>query len=143
MSEQDNIRTLEMTFDALNAHDMAKAREYHAPGYTVQGPGMAGPVSSGEEAAYMQVYFDAFPNLHFEVTHTIAQGDFVVANWVATGTHEGPLRTPSGGSFPATGREGSNYGSSTTEFENGKVAHTRSVFDVAGMLAQLGLMPDM
>ena len=143
MSELDNIRTTEAYYDALNAHDVGRLSEYQASGYTFQGPGLPGPVGTGEDAAYIQGFIDAFPDLHFELTHKIAQGDFVVVNWVGTGTHDGPLRTPSGDSVPATGRTGTNFGSNTIEFENGKVLHSRVYFDMAALLAQLGLMPGM
>jgi len=127
----------------VNAHDLSQASQYQAPGYTFEGPGLPGAVGSDAQAAYMQGFFDAFPDLHFELTHKIAQGDFVVTNWVGTGTHEGPLRTPSGDSVPATGRKGTNFGSNTMEFENGKVVRVRSYWDMVALLAQLGLMPGM
>ena len=129
MSEQDNIRIAEEIFEALNARDLSRASQHQAPGYTFEAPGLPGPVGPDEEAAYLQGFLDAFPDLHFELTHKIAQGDFVVTNWVGTGTHEGPLRTPSGDSLPATGRKGANFGSNTMEFENGKVVRNRSYWD--------------
>lgn len=143
MSEQDNIRVVEEVFEAINAHDLDQGSKYQAPGYKYQGPGLPGPVGPDEYAAYMQGYFDAFPDLHFELTHKIAQGDFVVVNWVGTGTHDGPLRMPSGDSLPATGKKGTNFGSNTFEFDNGKVVQSRTYFDMVTMLAQLGLMPGM
>jgi steroid delta-isomerase-like uncharacterized protein len=143
MSEQDNIRIAEEQFENLNAHDVTRGRHNLAPGYTFEGPGLPGPVGPDGYAAYLQGFIDAFPDLHFEVTHTIAQGDFVVINWVATGTHEGPLRTPSGDSVPPTGRKGTTFGSNTIEFENGKVVRGRSYWDMVAFLAQLGLMPGM
>lgn len=143
MSQQDNIRIAEESFAALNAHDLSSLGKDAAPGYTFEGPGLPGPVGPGEEASYLQGFLDAFPDLHFELTHRIAQGDFVVVNWVGTGTHQGPLRTPSGDSVPATGRKGATFGSNTMEFENGKVLRNRSYWDMVAFLAQLGLMPGM
>lgn len=141
MSELDNIRIVEEAFEALNAQDLTQGNTYQAPGYTYQGPGLPGPVGPEAYAAYMQGYFDAFPDLHFELTHKVAQGDVVIVNWVGTGTHDGPLRMPSGNSLPATGKKGTNFGSSTFEFEGGKVVRSSTHFDTATMLAQLGVVP--
>lgn len=143
MSEQDNIRIAVEGFEALNAHDVSRMKESRASGYVFEGPGGSGPAGSDEEAAYLQGFIDAFPDLHFDLTHKIAQDDVVVINWVVTGTHDGPLRTPSGGSVPATGRKGSVPGSNTIEFKDGKVVSNRSYWDMASLLAQLGLMPGM
>ena len=143
MSEQDNIRIVEKAFEDINAHDLSQASTYQAPGYKYQGPGLPGPVGPDGYAAYMQGYFDAFPDLHFQLTHKVAQGDVVIVNWVGTGTHDGPLRMPSGDSLPATGKKGTNFGSSTFEFQKGKVLRSSTYFDTATMLAQLGVMPGM
>jgi steroid delta-isomerase-like uncharacterized protein len=143
MSEEDNIRIVEKYYEALNAHDVRRLTEYQAPGYTLQAPGLPGPVGASEDAAYIQGFFDAFPDLRFELTQKIAQDDLVVVNWVGKGTHKGPLRTPTGASLPATGKQASTLGSNTIEFENGKVLHSWVYFDMATLLAQLGLMPGM
>ncbi len=139
MSEEDNIRIVEELFEALNAQDLGQGSKYQAPGYTYQGPGLPGPVGPDGYAAYMQVYYDAFPDLHFELTHKVAQGDVVIVNWMGTGTHDGPLRMPNGDSLPATGKKGTNFGSSTFEFDNDKVVRSSTYFDTATMLAQLGV----
>jgi len=80
MSEQDNIRIVEEAFEALNAQDLSQSNKYQAPGYTYQAPGLPGPVGPEAYAAYMQGYFDAFPDLRFELTHKVAQGDVVIVN---------------------------------------------------------------
>ena len=81
--------------------------------------------------------------MHFEVVRTIAQGDFVTANWRATGTHNGPLTTPNGNSIPPTGKKATTPGSTTYQFKDGKAVYSWVHWDMITLLAQLGLMPDM
>ncbi len=86
----------------------------------------------------------SFPGTKFEVLHTIAQGDYVVTNWKASGgTHSGPLLTPSGGTVPPTGKSATIMGSTTAQLKNGKVIHSWTFWDMASLLGQLGLLPPM
>lgn len=62
---------------------------------------------------------------------------------MSTGTHNGPLCTPSGNAIQPTGRSGTVPGSTTYEIKNSKITHAWIYWDMAGMLAQLGLMPEM
>ena len=73
----------------------------------------------------------------------MAEGEYVVTEWVATCTHTGPLVSPSGQSIPPTGKHAATHGSNTFEVKNGKVASTRVYWDMVELLGQLGLMPPM
>ena len=76
--------------------------------------------------AYSQNFLTAFPGSKFEVLRTIAQGDYVVTHWKASGgTHSGPLRTPSGGTVPPTGKSAVVMGSTTTQLKNGSPMEAR------------------
>src|SRR4051794_41160476 len=46
----------------------------------------------------------AFPDGRGEIATVVDGGDHVVIEVTWTGTHQGPLQTPDGGSVPATGR---------------------------------------
>lgn len=141
MSEQENIKVIEKIFEDLNRHDLSQVDQYETTDYLADAPGSPG--SQGREAAraYVQGFIDAFPDLHFDLTHKIAQGDFVVVNWVGTGTHTGPLRTPTGDLLPATGKKATVPGSTTYQFRGGKACRSWQFWDMVTLLAQLGLMP--
>jgi hypothetical protein len=47
------------------------------------------------------MFMTAFLDLHFELNDKVAQGDLVAMSWVSSGTHSGPLRTPTGEMLPA------------------------------------------
>ncbi len=84
-----------------------------------------------------KTFFDEQPDLHFDVPPTVAQGNYVVVNWVGRGTHNGPLIAPSGGSIPPKGKKTTVPGSTALEIEGGKVTHTWIYWDMVTPLGQL------
>ena len=143
MSENDNIHVADKLFAALNAHNLSQADAYQADGYMFEGPGTPGAINADQSTAYTQGFIDAFPDLHFEVKEKIAQGDYVVFNWVASGTHKGSMRTPTGDMIPPTGKKAVVPGSTTYQFKHGKAVRGQTYWDMVTLLAQLGLMPGM
>ena len=143
MSEQENIRIAEKFFEAINAHDLSQGTAFEAPDYMTEAPGAPGAMNADQTRAYTQGFIDAFPDLHFELRQKIAQGDYVVVNWVASGTHKGNLRTPTGDTIPPTGKRAVAPGSTTYQIRNGKAVRSWIYWDMVTMLAQLGLMPGM
>jgi len=143
MSEQENIKTAHDFFGAFNANDLDRADAWITDDYRAEAPGAAGPMTREQAKMQNQGFLTAFPDLHFEVARTIAQGDYVVLHWVGTGTHTGPLPTPTGGAIPPTGKSAKVMGSVTYEFRAGKVARAWNFWDMAGLLGQLGLLPPM
>jgi steroid delta-isomerase-like uncharacterized protein len=141
MSEQDNIKAVHADFEAFNARDQEAWIQGRAADFVSEQPGAPGPVNAEQNWAIVSGFFAAFPDLHFEVTMTIAQGNDVVAHWTATGTHNGPLPTPTGDSIPATGKKAQVRGSTTFEFKDGVIARNWVFWDMASLLGQLGLMP--
>ena len=71
----------------------------------------------------------------------IAHGDYIVAHW--TGTHTGPLHTPTGSSIPATGKQVVLKASETYQLKGGKISRVWEFFDRVSLLSQLGLTPPM
>ena len=145
MSEQDNIRIAEKLFDAINAHDLNQGDAFQSADYRFEGPGTpgGGALNPEQAKAYTQGFIDAFPDLHFELKQKIAQGEYVVINWVGSGTHTGALRTPTGASIPPTGKKASVPGSTTYQIKNGKAVAGWTYWDMVALLAQIGMMPGM
>lgn len=80
-------------------------------------------------------FLEAFPDLHLEVQFVVADDDRVTFYLSTTGTHRGQLL-----GMPATGKTFKVNGVDVFRFnEEGKVSEHWGVFDVFGMLAQLGL----
>lgn len=142
MSEHENLRIAEKSFNSNNNRDYDQVNDLYSDDYTTDNPGGAG-MDLEQSRANFQAYVQAYPDLHFEILRRIAQGSYVVLNWVATGTNTGPLRTPTGNTIPATGNRGKIYGATTYEFKDGKIVHSWVYWDRATMLEQLGLLPPM
>ena len=144
MSEQENIKVSQAFFEAWNAGDLSKADKFEAADFMSEGPGAAGPMNHEQNRMYLQNFLTAFPGTKFEVLLTIATGDYVVNHWkVSGGSHSGPLHTPSGGVIPPTGKTAVVFGSTTSLVKNGKLSRSWTFWDMASLLAQLGLLPPM
>jgi len=141
MSEQDNVKGVHATFELINARDQKQYDQWHTADFTSEQPGAPAPLNAKQNWAFIQVFVIAFPDLHFDVTRTIAQGDDVVAHWAATGTHTGPLVTLTGDTIPATGKKAVVKGSTTYEFKGGKISREWVFWDMTSLLGQLGVMP--
>jgi steroid delta-isomerase-like uncharacterized protein len=86
----------------------------------------------------LERYWRAFPDLHFQVTERLIQGAHLTVVWLAEGTHRGPILN-----IPATGRQVKVKGISLLEVQAGLVIRGQNVWDLAGMLRHLGLLPDL
>ncbi|MGD9710894.1 MAG: ester cyclase [Thermomicrobiales bacterium] len=88
------------------------------------------------------------PDLHFEITEIIGEGDWVALHAVMTGTHTGALRlpvpSPNGPPVVApTGRFVRVPHMHMIRFENGQNTELWHIMDTLTLLGQLGLLPTM
>ena len=143
MSEQHNIKVLRANFEALNAQEWDKWSQLRAADFMAEVPGAPAPLNIEQLRMFNQNYRTAFPDGHVDVTLMIAQGNYVVAHWTGTGTHTGPLPTPTGSSIPATGKKVVLKGSDTYELKGGEIFRSWTFVDMASLLGQLGLLPPM
>ena len=132
-------RTLLRRFvdDVLNGHDLDGAltalvvedfvEQNPLPG---QGPGRAGlrDVLAGMNAA--------FPDIHWDVQDLVVEGDRVASLSFWTGTHRGEFM-----GIRATGRSVRVEAWTLDRYRNGRLAESRIIMDVVGLLAQLGAVP--
>jgi steroid delta-isomerase-like uncharacterized protein len=91
--------------------------------------------------AFLDYVWTAAPDLRFE----LRDGPYVHSGepkaafwWDGYGTHTGPLEPPG---FAPTGRAIRLDGADFHEYRDGKVARLRIVFDMAGVMRQLGALP--
>ena len=126
-------------FEAWNAHDADAYAALLDPNHTIEGDTIPGGRAVGRDAAreYMQVYVNAFPDLHFEIEREFAAGDYTVVCWKSSGTHRGPLP-----GIPATGRSGSVRGCNVLRIGNGRITQAWTYWDGATLLRNLGVLPE-
>ena len=136
MSSQDNIKLARQVFDAWNAHDPERYVKLLDEKWSIESDTLPATMT-GRDAArqFMHVYVTAFPDLHFELTQVLAEGDFVVTRWTATGTHRGELM-----GIAATQRRVVTRGCSVAQVKSGKIAHDWTYWDTGHLLRQLGMV---
>jgi predicted ester cyclase len=143
MSEQENTQLIQANFVALNANDEQTFRRLRSTDFVAEVPGVSTPLTVEQSWMYNQGYLAAFSNAHIDVTHMVTQGDYVAALYTATGTHTGPLRTPTGSTIPGTGKKFAVKGCSIYELKGGKISRQWDFADMLSLFNQLGLMPHM
>ncbi len=140
MSEQENIQMVRRTFEYFNNHKPDLADQYLADNVKIEAPGVQGTMTKDQNRMYNKRFFDAAPDLHFDVGDIIAQGDKVAASWVVHGTHRAPLTVPGGGTIPATNRPFTMPGCTIAEIHNNLVTRQQIYWDQVTFLTQLGLV---
>jgi steroid delta-isomerase-like uncharacterized protein len=83
-------------------------------------------------------YFQAFPDLRISADATVIEHSQMVLVWTARGTQRGTLMN-----IPPTGRPVQVQGMTLFTIQDGRIARSQSVWDVAGMLRAVGLLPDL
>src|SRR2546428_2840543 len=142
MSGAENIRWLDAGNKALNDHDVERFLSLHLPSVIQRDPQNVEP-TKGREAirAGLEPMIQAFPDFHVVRERAFGEGDWVVEQGHAIGTHLGPLETPVGPPIPATNKSIRLRYAFIAKVEGGKFAETNLYFDVAGRMAPLGIWP--
>ena len=126
--------------EAFNAHDEERMRELTTEDSVFEGPDVQ---LEGRDATvgYAMAWLNAFPDARLNVHNELVSSDWVVQEFIFTGTHTAPLMGPTG-EIPATGRSLNGRGVQVIKVEGDGVADTRLYFDQVQVLTQLGLMPE-
>lgn len=122
-----------------NEKDITAIAAFVDPAYTIHidtGDPWEGQTldhASFEERLYYS--FNSFPDIHFAIQQTVADGDYVGITWIMTGTHLGSI-----GHFAPTGKAINCAGHTIYHFRNGKVCGHSQVFDRTTVMRQLGFL---
>lgn len=90
---------------------------------------------------------DSFPDLHFEITQMVGEGEWVAVHSIMTGTNTGELRRPlmlppsAPPVLPPTGRPVRVVHMHMIRFEDGRNTELLHLMDTMAMAGQLGLVP--
>ena len=130
---------VENLLDAWNDHDTGRIKAFFDPEYEGVDVGQAEPQRGPQSISRsVDTYLQAFPDLRFVEEDVVVEGDRAVLVWTAHGTHAGKLM-----SIPPTGRKISVRGVSVLTIENGKITRGLYVWDAAGLLRAIGLLPEL
>ena len=135
-----NLATYAETInEAWNSHDIEKVLSFYSPEYVGDDIGQASLLHGHDGLrAMLENYWSAFPDLRFKVVSTLVEGDRLVIVWVGEGTHQGTIMN-----IPPTGHKVEARGVSIIEVQNGLVVRGQYIWDLAGMLRHMGLLPEL
>jgi len=137
--DEETARLVRELLEAWNAHDIERIKTFYTPEYEGVDVGQAEP-QRGPQSMPRNVerYLQAFPDLRFVEEDIVAKGGRAVLVWKAYGTHRGRLMN-----IPPTGRNVVVRGTSVLTVEDSKVVRGLYVWDVAGLLRSIGLLPEL
>lgn len=125
--------------NAWNNHDVAQLTELCAAEYEGVDVSQKQDQHGAEGICQMAArYWHAFPDLQFLEEGSVAEGDKLALFWTIQGTHRGELMK-----IPPTGKRVQVRGVSLLTLESGKIRRALYLWDVAGFLRALGLLPDL
>ena len=135
----DLARYAETINEAWNSHDIEEVIRFYAPDYIGEDVGQAAPLRGREGMrAMLKNYWQAFPDLKFQVISTLTESSRIAILWIGEGTHRGTIMN-----IPPTGHRVQVRGVSIIDVENGLIVRGRYIWDLAGMLRHMGLLPEL
>lgn len=135
-SRRSLVRTLVDTMNGHRADDVARLLTEDYEGRNVPlGTNVNGRAEVRDGLVKL---FRAFPDLSIRVHGMLEGSDSLVLYWSATGTHRGDFER-----IPATGRETTASGSSLFHFDGAAIADGLHVWDFAGLLRSMRLLPSL
>ena len=119
--------------EIMNRGNVSLIDEFSGPNFVDHSAPPGVPPTNEGFKGFVAAFRAAFPDLHYTVEDSIAEGDRVVQRTTATGTMKGDFQ-----GMPASGKSATWSEIHITRFENGKAVEHWGVTDQLGMLAQLG-----
>lgn len=125
--------------EAWNSHDVENVLRFYSPEYIGDDVGQPALLRGHAGVrAMLDAYWNAFPDLHFVCKDCIMQDSRLVAVWLAEGTHQGTIMK-----IPPTGHKVEVRGMSILDVKDGLIVRAQSIWDLAGMLRHMGLLPEL
>jgi len=138
--QASQLLTLANNFiNAWNSHSIDALVSFYAPNYEGMDVGQPEKVR-GVEGVQQSLtrYLQAFPDIHFTTEDILIRGSTIALVWQAQGTHQGILMH-----IPPTDRKVTVRGVSLLTVQNGLIVKASYIWDVAGMLRGIGLLPEL
>jgi steroid delta-isomerase-like uncharacterized protein len=141
MDKKELERLDDQGMAAWNAHDADAFLDLFADDFIWHDVGMPEPIRDKAVARqYFESWGKAFPDLDAKITWRVVGDDDFASEIEFTGTNTGPL-VMGANEIPPTNKSVVGHGTYFARVRDGKVVEYSSHPDVAGMMMQLGLMP--
>ena len=122
--------------EILNQKNLAAIDDICRPDYVEYDPAPGqGPGAEGLKQWFGQV-FVGLPDMHWTIEEQVAEGEHVMSRWTWRGTHLGELF-----GIPATGKQVTVAAWTSDHIVDGKLADSRIILDMFGMMQQMGIIP--
>ena len=124
---------------AWNAHDARQVESFYAPDCEDMDTALREPqCGSARIRKLMNYYLRAFPDVQVTVNEMVCDGDRAALSWTWRGTHRGRFMN-----IPPTHRRVTVHGATFVTLRRGLIHRVERVWDVAGLLRALGLLPEL
>lgn len=143
MSREDLERLDDQGMSAWDDHDAEAFVSLFADEFVLYDWTLPEPIRDKEEARqYFNAWMTAFPDMRVKQTSRVVGDDAVAAEVQFDGTNSGPM-VMAGNEIPPTNKTVTGRGSYIARVRGGKIIEFSAHPDVAGMMMQLGFMPQM
>ena len=133
--ERKNLKTSLAFVDVVwNKKDLKNIEQYFSNDFKRDVNNIEAATNLIELTAIYNIYFTAFPDLHFTIEQITPVDNQIFMNWNLTGTNTGVF-----GDLPATGKKVQINGASRLDFdEHGKITYQTIFYTELALLQQLG-----
>jgi steroid delta-isomerase-like uncharacterized protein len=143
MSKEEIERLDDQGMAAWDGHDAEAFADLFGDEFAVNDVAVPEPITTKDGVRqYAQGWFTAFPDMSIKQMNRVVSDDSVAAEVQFTGTNTGPM-VMAGKEIPPTGKGVVGKGTYFVRVKNGKVVEFNSYPDIAGMMMQLGFIPEM
>ena len=143
MSKQDIERLDDQGMSAWDSHDADEWVSLFSDDFILTDWTLPEPITTKEAAKqYFNTWLRAFPDMRVKQTSRVVGDDAVAGEIEFMGTNTGPM-VMAGNEIPPTNKAVTGRGTYFASIRGGKVTEFNAHPDVAGMMMQLGFMPQM
>jgi predicted ester cyclase len=143
MSKEELERLDDQGMSAWDAHDAEAFIGLFADDFVLYDWTLPEPIRDKDGVRrYFNAWMTAFPDMQVKQTSRVVGEDAVAAEIEFRGTNTGPM-VMAGNEIPPTSKAVTGRGSYIAHVRGGKVVEFSAHPDAAGIMMQLGLMPQM
>jgi len=142
--DEDRKRLVRRFFDEVwNQGRLEFIDEFYDPNFKLHALwentalGGSGDATIEEAKAAIRGWRAGFSDLNVTIEEQVVEGEVVTTRHNATGINDRSFR-----GIPATGKSGSMSGITMTRIVDGKITEAWTLWDVVGLMRQLGVVPD-
>ncbi len=122
--------------EVVNKGNFDVVDQLYSPDYVDHAAPPGAPGGPAGVKAVMKMFRTAFPDVHFEIVHMVAEGDIVATFVTGEGTNQGPFM-----GHPASGKRAKWNSTGFFRVTGGRIVEHWGVPDLLAILSQIGAVP--